>query len=176
MRGQGALGGPGHSEGRTLGNPGRTARPRDQRGRGSQRRTQHRDGKDQSRESRQPRPGQRKTAGQGGPSPVSSIPGPLAREWWGECCRAWPSPGLVWLCAGGPLSGGSGVQSGRCQGDGCPLGLGVFRGLARHPDRQGSATASPSGGSAAMVAQTCGAPQPLEGVSQPLRLLEGGER
>ena len=106
-------------------------------------------GRDQSCESRQPRPGQRKTAGEGDPSPVSSIPGPLAREWWGECCRARPSPGLVWLCAGGPLSGGSGVQSGGCQGDGCPLGLGAFRGLARHPDHQGSATASLSGGSAA---------------------------
>lgn len=46
------------------------------------------------------------------------------------------------------------------QGDGCPLGLGVAKGLAGHPDHQGSAIASQSGGSA--TTETPGlAPRPV---------------
>lgn len=102
MKGQGARGGSGHSEGRTLRHSGRMAKPRGQQGRGSQHRMRRNDGKDQSRGSRQPHPGQRKTPGQDGPSPVSLTPGPLAREWWGGVLpgTAQPWAGLAVSCWG----------------------------------------------------------------------------
>ena len=188
MKGQGARGGSGHSEGRTLRHSGRTAKPRGQQGRGSPHRTRCNDGKDQSRGSRQPHPGQRKTPGQDGPSPVSLTPGPLAREWWGGCCRARPSPGPVWLCPagagvldgdssgphGGPLNRGSRAQSGGCRGVGNHLAWGRSGGWPGTLTTRAVPTASQSGGSATMAIPTsaprhvghpesaCGAPQPLK--------------
>lgn len=163
MKGQGARGGSGHSEGRTLRHSGRTAKPRGQQGRGSPHRTRCNDGKDQSRGSRQPHPGQRKTPGQDGPSPVSLTPGPLAREWWGGCCRARPSPGPVWLCPagagshggpGGPLNRGSRAQSGGCRGVGNHLAWGRSGGWPGTLTTRAVPTASQSGGSATMAIPT----------------------
>lgn len=116
-------------------------------------------GKDQSREPPAPS-GQRKTAGQGRLKPRELNPGPWPLSGGGSVAgMAQPWADLAVCRRASERGQWSPVWA--LPGDGCPLGLGGCSGLARAPDRQGSATASPAGAQQ----QTCGAPQPLEGAS-----------